>query len=143
MNTHLKTVKMTVKNKDPVTLDALSVRGSNIRYFILPDSLALDTLLVDDTPKPKAKKRDTDKPGRGGRGGGRGVQRLQEPAAMMETLTRHRRRDASLLLLDVVLARSHLLPVFDYEGTTPCLSALPPPPQSRGLRVIDSMLSRI
>ncbi|KAG5456925.1 MAG: hypothetical protein BJ554DRAFT_3195 [Olpidium bornovanus] len=46
MNPHLKTVKMTVKNKDPVTLDALSIRGSNIRYFILPDSLALDTLLA-------------------------------------------------------------------------------------------------
>ena len=27
MNTHLKTVKMTLKNKNPVTLDALSIRG--------------------------------------------------------------------------------------------------------------------
>ena len=27
--------------------------GNNIRYFILPDSLPLDTLLVDDTPKTK------------------------------------------------------------------------------------------
>ena len=59
MNTHLKTVKMTVKNKDPVNLDTLSIRGNNIRYYILPDSLPLDTLLVDDTPKAKAKKKDT------------------------------------------------------------------------------------
>lgn len=58
MNTHLKAVKMTVKNKDPITLDTLSLRGSNIRYYILPDSLPLDTLLIDDTPRNKTKKRD-------------------------------------------------------------------------------------
>ena len=51
MNTHLKAVKMTVKNKDPVQLDTLSIRGNNIRYYILPDSLPLDTLLIDDAPK--------------------------------------------------------------------------------------------
>ena len=56
MNTHLKTVKMTVKNKDPVSLDTLSVRGNNIRCVILPDSLPLDTLLIDDSPKSKKKK---------------------------------------------------------------------------------------
>ncbi|CAG8505825.1 5164_t:CDS:1, partial [Acaulospora colombiana] len=49
---------MTVKNKDPVNLDSLSIRGNNIRYYILPDSLPLDTLLVDDTPKAKAKKKE-------------------------------------------------------------------------------------
>ncbi|KAH8926807.1 Sm-like ribonucleoprotein [Atractiella rhizophila] len=53
MNTHLKTVKMTVKNRSPQSLDSLSIRGANIRYFVLPDSLPLDTLLVDDMPKPK------------------------------------------------------------------------------------------
>ncbi|KAJ3295126.1 Small nuclear ribonucleoprotein Sm D1, partial [Borealophlyctis nickersoniae] len=58
MNTHLKTVKMTVRNKDPVSLETLSIRGNNIRYYILPDSLALDTLLVDDSPKSKGKKKD-------------------------------------------------------------------------------------
>ena len=31
MNTHLKTVKMTLKNRDPVTLDTLAIRGNNIR----------------------------------------------------------------------------------------------------------------
>lgn len=55
MNTHLKTVKMTLKGKNPVNLDYLSIRGNNIRCYILPDHLNLDTLLVDDAPKPKAK----------------------------------------------------------------------------------------
>ena len=58
MNTHLKSVKMTIKNREPVQLDALSIRGNNIRYFILPDSLPLDTLLMDDTPKARAKKKE-------------------------------------------------------------------------------------
>lgn len=58
MNTHLKTVKMTVKNRDPTSLDSLSIRGNNIRCVILPDSLPLDTLLIDDTPKAKAKKKE-------------------------------------------------------------------------------------
>ncbi|GLH04077.1 hypothetical protein R5R35_009774 [Gryllus longicercus] len=57
MNTHLKAVKMTVKNRDPLQLDTLSIRGNNIRYYILPDSLPLETLLIDDTPKAKAKKK--------------------------------------------------------------------------------------
>jgi hypothetical protein len=56
MNTHLKTVKMIVKGKNPVNLETLSIRGNNIRYYILSDTLNLDTLLVDDTPRPKAKK---------------------------------------------------------------------------------------
>ena len=58
MNTHLKSVKMVVKDKASVTLDTLSLRGNNIRYFILPENLPLDTLLVDDTPKARAKKRE-------------------------------------------------------------------------------------
>jgi len=73
MNTHLKTVKMTVKNRDPVQLDSLSIRGNNIRYYILPDALPLETLLVDDTPKAKAKKKQEAKgAARAGRGRGRG-----------------------------------------------------------------------
>ncbi|KAJ3107553.1 mRNA splicing protein smd1 [Phlyctochytrium planicorne] len=71
MNTHLKTVKMTLRNKDPINLETLSIRGNNIRYFILPDSLPLDTLLVDDAPKIKAKKKEGG--GMGGRGRGRGM----------------------------------------------------------------------
>lgn len=73
MNTHLKTVKMTARNRDPASLDSLSIRGNNIRYFVLPDALPLDTLLVDDAPKPKNRKKDDARGrgrGRGGPGGG-------------------------------------------------------------------------
>ena len=49
---------MTIKNRDPQQLDTLSLRGNNIRYYILPDSLPLETLLIDDTPKAKAKKKE-------------------------------------------------------------------------------------
>merc|ERR1711884_835792 len=68
MNTHLKSVKMTIKNRDPVNLETLSVRGNNIRYYILPDNLPLENLLADDGLKKK-KERGR---GRGGPGGGRG-----------------------------------------------------------------------
>lgn len=73
MNTHLKAVKLTVKNKEPIQVDTITIRGNNIRYILLPDSLPLDTLLVDDTPKAKAKKRDgAAKLGGRGRARGRG-----------------------------------------------------------------------
>eukprot|EP00285_Hemiselmis_virescens_P005954 CAMPEP_0173390070 /NCGR_PEP_ID=MMETSP1356-20130122/14282_1 /TAXON_ID=77927 ORGANISM="Hemiselmis virescens, Strain PCC157" /NCGR_SAMPLE_ID=MMETSP1356 /ASSEMBLY_ACC=CAM_ASM_000847 /LENGTH=107 /DNA_ID=CAMNT_0014347389 /DNA_START=84 /DNA_END=404 /DNA_ORIENTATION=+ len=72
MNTHLKAVKLTVKNKNPVPLEQLSIRGSNIRYYLLPDTLNLDTLLVEDAPKHKAGKVSAPGQGRGGRGRGRG-----------------------------------------------------------------------
>ena len=61
MNTHLKSVKMTVKGKDPISLETLSVRGNNIRYIILPDSLPLDTLLVEEPRKTKKKKETSNK----------------------------------------------------------------------------------
>ena len=64
MNTHLKAVKMTVRGGEPMSLDTLSIRGNNTRYWILPDALPLDTLLVDDAPRPKGKRRD-DAPARG------------------------------------------------------------------------------
>ncbi|XP_073848237.1 small ribonucleoprotein particle protein SmD1 [Musca autumnalis] len=70
MNTHLKSVKMTIKGRDPVQLETLSVRGNNIRYFILPDSLPLETLLIDDTTKTKAKKKENNRAGNRGRGRG-------------------------------------------------------------------------
>jgi len=83
MNTHLKNAKMTVKGQNTVDLDTLSVRGNNVRMIILPDSLNLDTHLVDDIQKQRVPK---EKPGAGrggisavrgrgrgrGRGGGRG-----------------------------------------------------------------------
>ena len=55
MNTHLKTVKLILKNKNPTNLDFLSIRGNNIRYYILPESLNIATRLVDDAPKPSKK----------------------------------------------------------------------------------------
>ncbi|KAL8638292.1 MAG: hypothetical protein Q9228_004542, partial [Teloschistes exilis] len=71
MNTALRAVKMTPKGRDPIALDTINIRGSTIRYYILPDSLPLDTLLIDDAPKPKnkARKEQADRGGRGGRGG--------------------------------------------------------------------------
>ncbi|CAF9903080.1 MAG: mRNA splicing protein smd1 [Gomphillus americanus] len=74
MNTALRAVKMTPKGRDPVSLDTINIRGSTIRYYILPDSLPLDRLLIDDAPKPKnkPKKEPTDRGARGGIGGGRG-----------------------------------------------------------------------
>ena len=58
---------MTVKNKDPVQLDSLSIRGNNIRYYILPDSLPLDTLLIDDAPRGRGGFRGRDRDSRGGK----------------------------------------------------------------------------
>nr|POE96924.1 putative small nuclear ribonucleoprotein sm d1 [Quercus suber] len=76
MNTNIRNAKMTPKGGSEIALEHISIRGSEIRYIILPESLPLDTLLIDDTPKPKnkARKEAVDKggPARGGRGGGRG-----------------------------------------------------------------------
>ena len=41
MNTHLKIVKMTTKGKNPVSLEHLTIRGNNIRSYLLPESLPL------------------------------------------------------------------------------------------------------
>lgn len=48
--------------------------GNNIRYIILPDTIPLDTLLVDDEPRKKPARggRGRAAPARGGRGRGRG-----------------------------------------------------------------------
>src|SRR5271154_3966112 len=79
MNTALRAVKMTVKNRtnptapgETITLDTINIRGSTIRYYILTDSLPLDTLLIDDQPKPKNKARKEGADGGRGIGGGRG-----------------------------------------------------------------------
>mmetsp|Transcript_45119 Transcript_45119/g.119973 ORF Transcript_45119/g.119973 Transcript_45119/m.119973 type:complete len:118 (-) Transcript_45119:269-622(-) len=72
MNTHLKAVKLTLKGKNPVALEQLSVRGNNIRYYLLPDTINLDTLLVEDAPKHKPGKPSAPGQGRGGRGRARG-----------------------------------------------------------------------
>ncbi|KAF2868949.1 hypothetical protein BDV95DRAFT_609210 [Massariosphaeria phaeospora] len=70
MNVALRAVKYTVRNRDTVTLDSMTVRGSTVRYILLPESLPLDSLLIDDAPKPKNKARkESDRGGRGGPGG--------------------------------------------------------------------------
>eukprot|EP00439_Symbiodinium_sp_Y106_P062722 s145_g9.t1 len=73
MNVHMKNIKFTVKGKPPVSMDHLTIRGNNVRYVILPDSIPLDTLLVDDAKRlPKVKSLA----GRGrGRGRGRGIKK--------------------------------------------------------------------
>jgi small nuclear ribonucleoprotein D1 len=97
MNTHMKRVKLTARGKNPQALEHLAIRGNNIRFFILPESLNLDALLVDDRSK-RQRLHDVQKPetdgggitafsigamnssssssntmmGRGGRGGGGG-----------------------------------------------------------------------
>lgn len=45
MNTHLKSVKLQQKGKDTQHLEHLTVRGANIRYFLLPESLPIETHL--------------------------------------------------------------------------------------------------
>lgn len=54
MNIHMRNVKVTLKGKNPVPMDHLTIRGSTIRYVLIPDHIPLETLLIDDTPKPKA-----------------------------------------------------------------------------------------
>ena len=68
MNTHLKAVKLTVKGREAVALDHLTIRGNNIRYFLLPESLPLETLLVDDAPKVRNKKQARGDQNRGAMG---------------------------------------------------------------------------
>lgn len=42
-----------MKDKNPIQLDQLTVRGSSIRYVILPETLQLDALLVEEENKVK------------------------------------------------------------------------------------------
>eukprot|EP00928_Gymnodinium_smaydae_P043810 TRINITY_DN2928_c0_g1_i1.p1 TRINITY_DN2928_c0_g1~~TRINITY_DN2928_c0_g1_i1.p1 ORF type:complete len:116 (+),score=30.77 TRINITY_DN2928_c0_g1_i1:119-466(+) len=74
MNTHLKQVKVTVRHKNPVNMAYLSIRGVNIRMFILPDHADLNYLLIDDAPKQNPPKHPAGSRGRGsgGKGGGKG-----------------------------------------------------------------------
>lgn len=51
MNAHLKKAKLTARGKNPVSYATLSVRGSTVRDWILPDGLNLDALLVEDASK--------------------------------------------------------------------------------------------
>merc|ERR1712083_654104 len=73
MNTHLKQVKVTARHKNSVNMNFLSIRGTNIRYFILPDHADLNYMLIDDTPKQNPPKHPAGSfRGRGRGGGGKG-----------------------------------------------------------------------
>ena len=52
-----------------MTIDHLTIRGPNIRLWILPETLDLDIRLIDDTPIQRPPKNE---PGMGPRGRGRG-----------------------------------------------------------------------
>lgn len=101
MNTFLKAVKMVVRNGEPQQLDTLSIRGNNIRYVILPDSLPLDTLLVDDAPKATKRKDGAERGGRGGPRGGRGGD-----VSRMSPITLFRNSDHAFLIERTRWARS-------------------------------------
>ena len=79
MNTHLRHVRLTVVGGSSVqSLDTLSIRGNTVRYFLLPDSLNLDQLLVeqvkkDSKHKEHGKDRTAAAGGERGRGGGAGA----------------------------------------------------------------------
>lgn len=53
MNTTLRNVQMTLKDEEPVRLENINIRGSTIRNYILPESLPLDSLLIDDSRRPR------------------------------------------------------------------------------------------
>jgi len=75
MNTHLKGVKLTVKGRETVSLDHLTIRGNNIRYFLLPESLPLETLLVNDTNVNKVRHKKTANGISKNKGGRKGIKR--------------------------------------------------------------------
>jgi len=75
MNTHLWKARLTAKNRNPVTIDHLTIRGPNIRLFILPDDLDLDIRLIDDQQlqnPPKHEPGTFRGRGRGRKGKGKG-----------------------------------------------------------------------
>ena len=83
MNMHLRSVKLSVRHANPVQLDSLSVRGSTVRYVLLPDALNLDQLLQEQLSrhsKQQQQLQQAEQAGgaaaganvRGGRGRGRG-----------------------------------------------------------------------
>ena len=74
MNTHLKAVRQTARDGTVTHIDSLTVRGSTIRFVLLPDTLNLDALLLDiETPEPRNLPRErASSRGRGRARGGRG-----------------------------------------------------------------------
>ena len=57
MNTHLRSVKLQQKGRESQQLEHLTIRGANIRYFLLPESLPLETHLAAEDRKKVNKKK--------------------------------------------------------------------------------------
>eukprot|EP00924_Labyrinthula_sp_SR-Ha-C_P003176 snap_masked-scaffold_15-processed-gene-1.19-mRNA-1 protein AED:0.06 eAED:0.06 QI:0/-1/0/1/-1/1/1/0/112 len=76
MNMHLKNAKVSFKGRLPQELDTFTVRGNTITQIILPNSLQVDNLLVDDAMKkvvePREQRIGAAPPAARGRGRGRG-----------------------------------------------------------------------
>jgi small nuclear ribonucleoprotein D1 len=51
-----KALRIVNIGKNPIPLDQITIRGNNIRYFILPEALQIDPLLVEDEPKVRKTK---------------------------------------------------------------------------------------
>merc|ERR1712224_347193 len=76
MNTHLKALKLLYKNTDVVKADLMTIRGSHIRYVIIPDSVNVESLLAAlDTIKDRPKKESRSKIQGRSRGRGRSRER--------------------------------------------------------------------
>jgi small nuclear ribonucleoprotein D1 len=87
MNTHMEDVTCIMPQRQTVLLKKLSIRGSTIRQFILPDQLNVDAILetlqkqaIVNTERAKQQQQQQQqnqqgkgaRGGRGGRGGARG-----------------------------------------------------------------------
>ncbi len=57
----IKGINLYDLDKNPIQLDQLTVRGSSVRYVILPETLQLDALLVEEENKVKKSKAPTNK----------------------------------------------------------------------------------
>eukprot|EP00356_Strombidium_inclinatum_P002191 CAMPEP_0170480808 /NCGR_PEP_ID=MMETSP0208-20121228/1500_1 /TAXON_ID=197538 /ORGANISM="Strombidium inclinatum, Strain S3" /LENGTH=110 /DNA_ID=CAMNT_0010753405 /DNA_START=1 /DNA_END=329 /DNA_ORIENTATION=+ len=57
MNTHLKSVIYKQKGREEQSMDHLTIRGANIRYYFLPESLPLETHLAAEDKKKRVKKK--------------------------------------------------------------------------------------
>merc|ERR1712216_647645 len=68
MNIHMKNVKFISREREEKMLETMAIRGSNIRYIILPEQLALDNLLVDDKTQQKSRSSKSRARSRGYRG---------------------------------------------------------------------------
>ena len=80
MNTHLKNVKMQVKGRESQQFDHLTIRGANIRYFLLPESLPLETYLTAEDKSKQKKQKKISLKSKGIKKGGKRPQGGRRPA---------------------------------------------------------------